>query len=243
MYRDEIKFKISKNMAEVLKQRLSLVMDIDTHSKESDNTYHIRSIYFDDLDSTAFYEKVDGVEFRRKYRIRIYNLDDSFIKLECKHKDNAKTYKESMTIDKSIAQRLINCDIDDMIIDDLKGSSFYGIDDNEVYLNEDNLLRKFVIEMKLRQLKPSIIVDYKRLAFTYPISDVRITFDYNVKSGNYGKDIFNPFIQTYEMLNENELVLEVKYNEILPAQIAKILSTVPTYRQAVSKFAICSSIK
>ena len=230
-------------MAEVLKQRLSIVMDVDSNSVENDNTYHIRSIYFDDLDSTAFYEKVDGIEYRKKYRIRIYNLNPDFIKLECKHKDNTMTYKESMTIAHATALKLINGEVDDMIIDDSKGSNFYSIDNEEIYLNEDSLLRRVVLDIKLKQLKPTIIVDYKRVAFTYPISDVRVTFDYNVKSGNYSDELFSPYIQTYEMLNENELVLEVKFNEILPTPIATILSTVPSFRQAVSKFAICRSIK
>jgi SPX domain-containing protein involved in vacuolar polyphosphate accumulation len=242
MYRDEIKFKISTNMAEVLKQRLSLVMDIDSHSRESDRSYHIRSIYFDNLDSDAFYEKVDGILYRKKYRIRIYNLSSESIKLECKHKHNNKTFKESITISYEMAQKLINNDLDDIIIDDRK-QNFYGIDDQRVYLSEDNLLRKFVIEIKLRQLKPSIIVDYRRQAFTYPISDVRVTFDHNVRSGNYSSELFSPHVQTYEMFNKNELVLEVKFNEILPTQIAMILSTIPSYRQAVSKFAICRNIK
>ena len=82
-YRNEIKFIISKNIAEILKQRLSLIMDLDTNSFNDDNSYFIRSLYFDDEDSKAYYEKIDGVEYRKKYRIRIYNLDDKFIRLEC----------------------------------------------------------------------------------------------------------------------------------------------------------------
>ena len=69
-YRHELKFIISTQMAEILKQRLSLIMDVDTHSIYEDNTYLIRSLYFDDIKSTAYYEKLDGVEFRKKYRIR-----------------------------------------------------------------------------------------------------------------------------------------------------------------------------
>ena len=73
-YRYEIKYIINKDMAEVLKQRLSLVMDKDINGA-SDGKYLIRSLYFDDMEKTAYYEKVDGVEFRKKYRIRIYNKD------------------------------------------------------------------------------------------------------------------------------------------------------------------------
>ena len=47
----------------------------------------------------------------------------------------------------------------------------------------------------------------------------------------------------YSVISDNEIVLEVKFNEILPEAIAIILSTVPTFRQAFSKFATCRSIK
>lgn len=64
-YRHEIKFIISKQMSLVLKQRLALAMDIDKNSVNLDNTYFIRSLYFDDINSTAYYEKIDGVLYRK----------------------------------------------------------------------------------------------------------------------------------------------------------------------------------
>ena len=45
------------------------------------------------------------------------------------------------------------------------------------------------------------------------------------------------------VLNDDEMVLEVKFNEFLPSPIAIILSTIPTARKAFSKFAACRSIK
>lgn len=224
-YRHELKFIINKNDAEVLKHNLSLLMDIDCNSKNDDNTYLIRSLYFDDADSTAYYEKLDGVEFRKKYRIRIYNFEDNFIRLECKYKHDNMTSKDQMLIDKDICSKIIE-------------GRF-----NEFDLNEDNLLTKFILDHKVKPLKPSIIVDYKRLAYTYPVSDVRVTFDSNIKSGLYNYNLFDDDATTYSVIDDNEIVLEVKFNEILPESIAVILSTVPTFRQAFSKFAVCRSIK
>ena len=109
-YRYEIKYIINKDMAEVLKQRLSLVMDKDINGA-SDGKYLIRSLYFDDMEKTAYYEKVDGVEFRKKYRIRIYNKDKKFIRLECKYKCNNMTYKRQQLISYDICSKIINGDI------------------------------------------------------------------------------------------------------------------------------------
>ncbi len=224
-YRNEIKFIISKTMAEVLKQRLSLIMSVDTNSYNSDNSYLIRSLYFDNENSDAYYEKMDGVEYRKKYRIRIYNFDDKFIRLECKYKHNNMTSKDQILIDKELCSKIINGKID------------------EIDLTKDNLLRQFALDYRLNRLEPSIIVDYNRVAFTYHVSDVRITFDSQIKSGMYNYNLFDKNATTYRVIDDNQMVLEVKFNEILPESIALILQTVPTFRQAFSKFAACRNIK
>lgn len=224
-YRNEIKFIISKTMAEVLKQRLSLIMSVDTNSYNNDNSYLIRSLYFDNENSDAYYEKMDGVEYRKKYRIRIYNFDDKFIRLECKYKHNNMTSKDQILIDKELCSKIIDGKID------------------EIDLTKDNLLRQFALDYRLNRLEPSIIVDYNRVAFTYHVSDVRITFDSKLKSGLYNYNLFDKDVATYSVIDDNQMVLEVKFNEILPESIALILQTVPTFRQAFSKYVVCRNIK
>lgn len=222
-YRHEIKYIINKNHATILKQRLALIMNIDKNSINKDNTYYIRSLYFDDLNSTAYHEKLDGVEFRKKYRIRIYNFDDKFIRLECKYKRENMTYKKQIKIDKETYYKIVN--------------------DEDIEVKENNLLKQFLLDKKNKNLIPSVIVDYKRLAYTYPVSEVRITFDTHVKSGQYNYDIFDQNYGLCSVLDDQEVVLEVKFNEILPEPIAIILSTIPSTRQAYSKFAVCRSLK
>ena len=226
-YRHEIKFIISKQMSLILKQRLALAMDVDKNSVNLDNTYFIRSLYFDDINSTAYYEKIDGVLYRKKYRIRIYNNDSSFIRLERKWKHNNMTSKDQLKISKENCINLLT-------------NQFDNIDKK---LLKNSLMKEFITDIKVFGLKPSVIVDYKRLAYTYPISEVRITFDERIKSGLYNCNLFNMNRITYDVIDNNEVVLEVKFNEVLPEHISIILQTIPMYRQAVSKFALCRSIK
>ena len=226
-YRHEIKFIISKQMCLILKQRLALAMDVDKNSVNLDNTYFIRSLYFDDINSTAYYEKIDGVLYRKKYRIRIYNNDSSFIRLERKWKHNNMTSKDQLKISKENCINLLTNQFDNI--------------DKELLNN--SLMKEFITDIKVFGLKPSVIVDYKRLAYTYPISEVRITFDERIKSGLYNCNLFNMNRITYDVIDNNEVVLEVKFNEVLPEHISIILQTIPMYRQAVSKFALCRSIK
>lgn len=223
-YRHELKFIIKQNIAEILKQRLALIMNIDANSCNEDSTYLIRSLYFDDPNSTAYYQKVDGIEFRKKYRIRIYNYQDDFIRLECKYKHNQMTSKDSVRISKELCDCLVNGEWD-------------------VEFPDYPLLNQFVLEMKNRRLRPDVIVDYRRLAYTYPISDVRVTFDEKIRSGYYNYDLFDQNTVLYPVIDDFKVVVEVKFNDIIPEHIACILSSVPMFRQAVSKFALCREVK
>lgn len=223
-YRHELKFKISNSAAEVLKQKLSLILNKDKFAYYEDGSYLIKSLYFDDRDSTSYYEKMDGVLYRKKYRIRMYNNDDSFIRLENKMKHNNYTAKEQILISKDIYSKIINGKLDE--IENPKG-----------------LLLEFINDSKTKGLIPSVIVAYHRIAFTYPVSEVRITFDSNIQSGLYNYDLFENDMPSYNVDEPGKQVLEVKFNEVLPLYIANILNDIPSVREAVSKFAICRSIK
>lgn len=223
-YRHELKFKISNNAAEILKQKLSLILGKDKNAYYSDGSYLIKSLYFDDRDSNLYYEKMDGVLYRKKYRIRMYNDVDTFIRLEKKMKHNNYTAKEQMLISKDIYSKILNGKIDEIE-------------------NPEGLLLEFITNYKNKGLVPSVIVEYHRTAFTYPISDVRITFDSNIQSSLYNYDLFNTSYPRYIVDEPGKQVLEVKFNEVLPLHIANILNDIPACREAVSKFAICRSIK
>ncbi len=223
-YRHELKFKISNSAAEVLKQKLSLILKKDKNAYYSDGSYLIKSLYFDDLDSSSYYEKMDGVLYRKKYRIRIYNNNDEFIRLEKKMKHNTYTAKEQILISKDIYSKILNGKLDE--IDSPTG-----------------LLEEFITNSKTKHLVPSVIVLYHRIAFTYPISEVRITFDSHIQSGLYNYDLFDKEVPMYNVSEPGKQVLEVKFNEVLPLHIANILNDIPSCKEAVSKFAICRSIK
>ena len=223
-YRHELKFKLSNSAAEVLKQKLSLILKKDKNAYYSDGSYLIKSLYFDDLDSSSYYEKMDGVLYRKKYRIRIYNNNDEFIRLEKKMKHNTYTAKEQILISKDIYSKILNGKLDE--IDSPTG-----------------LLEEFITNSKTKHLVPSVIVLYHRIAFTYPISEVRITFDSHIQSGLYNYDLFDKEVPMYDVSEPGKQVLEVKFNEVLPLHIANILNDIPSCKEAVSKFAICRSIK
>ena len=221
-YRYELKYVISKQTADQLKKQLRLIMPLDSHSVCEEYSYKIRSLYFDNPLNSAYYEKINGDEFRKKYRMRIYNDDSSYIRMECKHKDGNWTYKDDAPISLEEVKKILK---------------------NDPKLQfENEFLRNFLIEKKTLGLRPSVIVDYTRLAFVYPVSNVRITFDENLRSGRFNKDILKTKLNTVPVYPDGQMVLEVKCDRFIPEHILKILGSYPAIREAVSKFALCKGV-
>lgn len=103
-FRHELKYLLNPADAELIRERLSVVLHPDPHAENGE--YHIRSLYFDDYWDTAYEEKISGVSRRRKYRIRAYNLRDDVIRLECKEKHAAYIGKQSAPLSREELARI-----------------------------------------------------------------------------------------------------------------------------------------
>ena len=217
-YRHEVKHEI--NMADMftVRQRVNAVMKKDGNAP--DGKYFIRSLYFDTSADTALREKIDGVNKREKFRLRMYNMDASFIRLERKMKENGLTAKQSCVITRKEAEKLIAGD--------------YWDEENE----ERELMKLFLKKARTTGLKARTIVDYDREAFCYPAGNVRITLDYNIRTGMNATDFLNEDVLTVPASDGN-IVLEVKWDEFLPEFIAHAVALNSRRPGAFSKYAAC----
>lgn len=222
-YRHEYKFYINLGDYYILRSRLKNIMKIDKNSKLG-NGYVIRSIYFDDINDKALFEKISGVNHREKFRIRFYNNDTSFIKLEKKLKHNRLTAKYSELISKEECEKILDGDID------------------WIRFTNRNLLNELYIRMKSELFKPKTIVDYTREAYIYPMGNVRVTFDKSIKSGIFSTKIFDEELATMKALDPRLIILEVKYDEFLPSIISDIIQIGDRRATAVSKYALCRTL-
>ena len=84
-WRKEYKFTVSNAERILIVSKLKYVIKTDAYAKD-DGTYLVRTLYFDDTDNTSLRDKTAGNPIRSKFRIRYYNNDDSFIRLEKKEK-------------------------------------------------------------------------------------------------------------------------------------------------------------
>lgn len=100
--RHEFKHYINYSDYLVLRQKLKMIMKADEHVCDS-NEHTIRSLYFDNLYDKALREKIDGIKTREKFRIRIYNNNDDYVKLEKKSKINRLCHKQSAILSKQQA--------------------------------------------------------------------------------------------------------------------------------------------
>ena len=217
-FRHELKQEITYADMLVLRQRLKTVMQKDSHA--TDGRYEIRSLYFDTVNDKALREKIDGVNVREKFRIRYYNGDTSLINLEKKSKINGLCLKESVRLTIEQTEAILNGDY--------------------IWMEEskESLIRELYIKMKHEGLRPKTIVDYTREAFVFRPGNVRITLDYNIRTGLYAVDFLNNSCVTVPIAN-NPIILEIKWDEYLPDIIKDIIQLNRGRIGAFSKYAAC----
>ncbi len=217
-YRHEIKHYITPGDAQAIQANLSAVASIDPHAKK-DGCYRIRSLYFDDLDNTALWEKLDGVNERRKFRIRYYNNDLSYIMLECKMKRDNVGCKLQEKLTEDELRRILDGDIAWMVT------------------SGRPLLAVLYVEMKVYGLRPKCVVEYMRVPFVYGPGNVRVTIDWNIRTGP-PTQFMDPCGLSLPV-EGNPMLLEVKWDEYLPSVIRRATALKNRSATAFSKYAAC----
>lgn len=221
-YRHEYKHYINTADYFSLHQRLSAAIKPDNNSNP-DGKYKIRSLYFDNSDDKALREKLDGINNREKFRIRYYGDNFNFIRLEKKSKINGLCLKLSAEITKAEVEKIINGDLDWML---QKG---------------DLLIAELYSKMRYQQLKPKILVDYTREAYTFTAGNVRITIDSDIRIGFDPKDMFNINEPTFN--SGKDIILEIKYDNFIPNVISTLVQTPNRKASAFSKYAVCRAFR
>ena len=233
-YRHEVKHEITRSDLIAVRQGLRAVAQADPHAK--DGRYDIRSLYFDNLYDKALREKIDGVNLREKFRIRYYNFDPSVIHLEKKSKKNGLGTKYSCRLAADEAQRIADGDIG-WIMEAAKDGA-----------ERRPLLEELYCKMRYQGLRAQTIVDYTREPYIYGPGNVRVTFDYDIRTALRCTDLLDPDCVTVpavrprsdrEMSGGTGIIMEVKWDAYLPDIIREIVQIPGRREGAFSKYAAC----
>ena len=105
VYRQELKFRVSRADRELLLCRLSAAMHPDKHGKNG--VYTVRTLYFDTVYDDALRESLAGDPEKVKFRLRMYNADDSFLRLEKKIKQGSGGTKVGARLTRAECEKLL----------------------------------------------------------------------------------------------------------------------------------------
>ncbi|MFB1052169.1 polyphosphate polymerase domain-containing protein [Paraliobacillus sp. JSM ZJ581] len=230
VYREEKKYVITKEHYYKLREKIAQVMRRDYHSEN--NHYHhrkgdgytIRSLYFDSLDDRDFHEKIEGIELRRKIRLRTYMHDPSFCLLELKKKEGNYQQKTSFRFTKEEGERLIQGDYS-MLLE----------------LNHPFLIDCYQMMMQ-HVYKPKSVVTYERDAFVAKENKIRVTFDQLIRGSESNFNIFSNQLIENPLLDPYYIVLEVKYDGFLLQYIKDLLQELEKEQLSVSKYCLSREV-
>lgn len=216
VYRKELKYVVSLEKVFRIRSRLSSFLDYDSNSNEEG--YIVRSLYFDALNDKDLFDTLYGLNDKHKIRLRIYSIHDKQVKLEWKRKSGSDSHKITFMITRENAESMINGDYDFLrFMGNEHAQSIYALLVREAY-------------------RPKTIVEYQRVAYVHPISNIRICFDYHIKASLTPFNFFDENIGYLPLLSVDQTVLEVKYDDFMPTLIKEILSPLDELSQANSKY-------
>ena len=226
--RYEIKYFVDEMKVPELRRELAARMDTDPYSPHGG--YPVTSLYYDTPDLRFYWEKIEGLKFRRKVRMRLYGdpaacTDDTPVQVEIKQRVNRVTQKRRTALPYCVALRWLN-----------------GREDIEC----DDSQRPFVNEVSglvgNLDLRPIVTTGYLREAFVGRDADLglRVTIDHKV----HGRDRDFHFASGAEnrfIIPPKLAIVELKANERVPYWATDLTARLDMSVIRVSKY--CQSVE
>jgi len=222
--RFELKYFLPAKIQNKFQTDLLKYLEPDTNGDNFGN-YVLSSLYYDTDEYRFYHEKINGIKFRRKLRIRHYETaadlkPESIVFLEIKQRFDKVIHKRRAALPYQDALNLCNT----RIVPISSGSDKEVIDE--------------VLSMIIQyDLKPKCITSYLRKAFTGGDYDtgLRVTFDTNIRyrtndndlsSRNPGKLMIDPEIS----------IMEIKVNGAIPYWLTQLTAKYNLSLIRISKY-------
>lgn len=227
MLRQEKKYVLDIIRTKQLESLLTTTLHLDSHNRKGEfgsKGYMVRSLYFDTIDDTDYREKIEGIGERKKIRIRIYDSNAQYTKLELKEKQGDFQRKRSLLISRGETEELI------------QGKYECLLDREEEFAHE------MYGKMKEKVYLPKCIVEYERMAWFVPENDIRITLDSDIRATESNFNLFSNKLLLYPVSDITMTTLEVKFNHFMLSYVRDLLSLHEETQVSASKYCMARSV-
>lgn len=227
--RFELKYLVPAYQTGEIRTELSERMDRDPYA--GPRGYGVWSVYYDTARLRFYYEKIEGLKFRRKLRIRRYGEtgepadDASLVSVEIKQRVNRVTQKRRVILPYRQARALC---------------------DGRQRIEVDPALQPFVdevLDLIIRlDLRPIAMTGYRREPYVGTGADLglRVTLDHRVRGRDRDFDL-RAETQNRYIIRPDLAVMEVKVNERAPYWITDLAARHGLEIQRISKY--CQSVE
>ncbi len=213
MKRYELKYVLSKEQTEYLREKLNGHMMVDEFGMTS-----IASLYYDTPDCRLIRESIENPPFKEKLRLRSYGMakGNSPVFLELKRKYDGIVYKRRVSSTLSTVE------------------SFFKKEGN--ICSDGQIAREISYFRDMyKNLEPSCLVIYDRVAYFEPGGDLRLTIDYNPRYRLHDLNLTTS-MEGEALLDEGQTVLEIKVQEAMPLWLTHILDEGGIRKTSFSKY-------
>ncbi len=217
IFRTELKYRVSPLQKELLLHRLSAALTPDPHG--DGGRYTVRTLYFDSPYDSSLRDNLSGNPNRSKYRLRMYDGDDTHLRLEKKVKHGLGGFKNGVWISRTQCLALL------------------GGDTDWLRQTDDPFLLECYGCAQSGFLRPSCVVAYERTAFECIPGNVRITLDSHIRASERCELFLHTQGAGVPVDPDDACVLEIKFDRFLPDYIAHLVGVGDMPLQAFSKFA------
>lgn len=226
--RFELKYVLRANAANRFKEELAAYLHPDQHGDSGH--YMVASLYYDSPAYHCYWEKIEGIKFRRKLRIRHYETKeeltpDTPVFVEIKQRLDRVTQKRRALLSYQEALNLCN--------------------KREIPASraQDRPVIEEILSMLWRRnLQPASLVSYLRQAYVGSDYDIglRVTFDTNLRYRNQ-KTFHHGHHLGHKIIPTDMIVMEVKVNERVPYWLTELVGKHNFRLVRISKY--CQSLE
>jgi SPX domain protein involved in polyphosphate accumulation len=221
--RYELKYIVRIDEVERIIEDLRSMTEPDAHGGLEG--YRVVSLYYDSPGLDFFWDKIEGIKFRRKVRLRIYPGEDIEAveegMVEIKQRINRTVQKRRLKLPLEEAEQLCAGSLERDDLDPL---------DRQVASEVQYIVQAM-------HLMPTCITAYRRRAFVGGLYDagLRITFDVDVGCRVHGLKV-NHNTENHLFLPPDWSIMEVKANEAVPDWVTSLLARHGCQLRRVSKY-------